>query len=201
LLTDLAETPVEPIQPHYMRVGIPDGALGREFGEAWAPEKAWLLEAMLLENRRFLRRYVPAVLADMELHQTLAGLDCNEALRQTAGLSYPEMVELAQKADFRHTLWQIGEAVADMLASVVQREPRLARVPADHASSWKELTRRAGIGGTDRAKRTRFGGESCERNPIPAGPDGTVHQGGQLCKTKPFCLGSEEDDVPGGGEV
>ncbi len=142
LLTDLAETPVEPIQAHYMRVGLPDGSLGREFGDGWTPEKAWLLEAVLVENRRFLRRYVPAVLADMELHQTADGPDCNENLRKTTGLSYPEMVELAQKAAFRHTLWQIGEAVADILASVVQREPRLAHIPADRSPSWEELTQR-----------------------------------------------------------
>jgi hypothetical protein len=142
LLTDLAETPVEPIQSHYMRVGIPNGALGREFGDGWAPERAWLLEAVLVENRRFLRHYVPAVLADMELHETSAGPDCNETLRQTVGLSYPEMVELAQKADFRHTLWQIGAAVADMFASVTQREPRLADVRAQRGPSWEGLTRR-----------------------------------------------------------
>jgi len=142
LLTDLAETPVEPIQSHYMRVRIPDGALGREFGDGWAPEKAWLLEAVLLENRRFLRRYVPAVLADMELHQTPAGPDCNETLRKTVGLSYPEMVELARKADFRHTLWQIGEAVAAIFTSVAQREPRLSGMRADRSPSWEELTKR-----------------------------------------------------------
>jgi hypothetical protein len=142
LLTDLAETPVEPIQPHYMRVGIPDGALGREFGNGWTPEKAWLLEAVLFENRRFLRRYVPTVLADMELHQTPAGPDCTENLCKTVGLSYPEMVELAEKADFRHTLWQIAEAVADMFSSVAQREPRLAAIPVDRSPSWDELTKR-----------------------------------------------------------
>jgi hypothetical protein len=142
LLTDLTETPVEPIQPHYMRVSLPDGALGREFGDGWVLEKAWLLEAVLLENRQFLRRYVPAVLADMELHQTPAGPDCNESLRKTTGLSYSEMIELAQKADFRHTLWQIGEAVADVFASVVEREPRLSSLRADHTPSWGELSRR-----------------------------------------------------------
>jgi hypothetical protein len=141
LLTDLAETPVEPIQPHYMRVALPDGALGREFGDGWAPEKAWLLKAVLLENRRFLRRYVPFVLAEMELHQTPTGPDCNGNLRETVGLCYPEMVELAQKADFRHTLWQIGEAIADMFASVVQREPRLSTTRADRSPSWGELSR------------------------------------------------------------
>jgi len=142
LLTDLAQTPVEPIQPHYMRVGIPDGALGREFGDGWAPEKAWLLEPVLLENHRFLRRYVPAVLAEMELHQTPAGPDCNENLRKTTGLSYPEMVELTQKADFRHSLWQIGAAVADMFTAVVQGEPRLFGLRADRSPSWDELARR-----------------------------------------------------------
>ncbi len=142
LLTDLAGTPVEPIQSHYMRVSLPDGALGREFGDGWAPEKAWLLEAVLSENRRFLCRYVPTVLADMELHETPAGPDCNENLRKTVGLSYPEMVELAQKADFRHTVWQFGEAAADMFTSVAQREPRLPAIPANRGPSWEELTSR-----------------------------------------------------------
>ncbi len=142
LLTDLAETLVEPIQAHYMRVGLPDGALGREFGDGWAPEKEWLLQAVLLENRRFLRRYVPSVLADMELHQTSSGPECNESLRRTAGLSYPEMSDLAEKASFRHTLWQIGAAVADIFNSVTQRESRLADSPVGLGLSWEELTRR-----------------------------------------------------------
>jgi hypothetical protein len=81
------------------------------------------------------------MLADMELHQTPTGPDCNESLRKTAGLSYPEMVELAQKADFRHTLWQIGEAVADMFRSVVDREPRLSGLRADRSPSRGELSR------------------------------------------------------------
>ncbi len=142
LLTDLAETPVEPIQPHYMRAGLPGGALGREFDDGWNPERAWLLEAVLSENRRFLHRYVPWVLADMELRQTPAGPDCNDTLHKTTGLSYPEMVELAQEADFRHTLWQIGEAVADMFGSVTQREPRLSSTHVNHTLSWEELTKR-----------------------------------------------------------
>jgi hypothetical protein len=142
LLTDVAETAVEPIQSHYMRVGIPDGALGQEFGDGWTPEKAWLLEAVLLENRRFLRRYVPWALADMELHQTAAGPDCNENIRRTVGLSYPEMVELADRANFRHALWQMGEAVADMFTAVARREPRLASVSGERGPSWEELTQR-----------------------------------------------------------
>jgi hypothetical protein len=78
----------------------------------------------------------------MELRQTPASLDCNENLRKTTGLSYPEMVELTRKADFRHTLWQIGEAVAAMFTSVAQREPRLSRIPVDLGPTWKELTKR-----------------------------------------------------------
>jgi hypothetical protein len=142
LLTDLAETPVEPIQPHYMRVGIPNGVLGRRFANGWAAEKGWLLEAVLRENRRFLRGYCQSVLADMELQQTTTGWACNENLRKIAGLSYPEMVELAEKANFRHTLWQIGEAVADMFSSVVQRQPQLAAMPVEGSPSWEELTKR-----------------------------------------------------------
>jgi hypothetical protein len=142
LLTDLAETPVEPIQEHYMRVAIPDGALGREFDAGWAPEKAWLLEAVLVENRRFLRRYVPGVLAEMGLHDTPAGPDCTENLRKVVGLSYPEMVAVARKADFRHTLWQIGEAVAEMFSAVAQRESHFANLPMYPDPSWEELTQR-----------------------------------------------------------
>jgi hypothetical protein len=131
LFIDLAETPVEPVQFHYMRVGISKGALGKKFTDGWAPEKVNLLRSVLAENRRYLKTNTASILSEMELHQTPEGLDCNENLRKTSGLKYPQMVELAEKANFRHALWKIGEAVADMFSTVVQRQPRLATLSTD----------------------------------------------------------------------
>ncbi len=46
---------------------------------------------------------------------------------------------------------------------VVQTNP-IGRI--DHAKRTQSATRRTGIGETDRAKRSQFGGKSCETNPI-----------------------------------
>ena len=70
------------------------------------------------------------VLKELELKQTSSGWECNDTLRQaTGGLTYAQMVELAEKARFRHALWQMGEAIADLFAKVVERSPLLQRLP------------------------------------------------------------------------
>jgi hypothetical protein len=51
------------------------------------------------------------------------------------------MVEAAEKARFRHALWQIGEAIAAMFEATQQRSNRLEQLPATAAPSWQELTR------------------------------------------------------------
>src|SRR6185436_13691835 len=55
LLADLAETPVEPVQWHYMRIAEPRGELARFFPHDWQPERGELLSAVLHENRRWCR--------------------------------------------------------------------------------------------------------------------------------------------------
>ena len=131
LLRDLAAAPAEPLQAHTMRVGEPRGELGRRFREGWRPDLAPLLNAVMSENRRYLKMLIPAWLKELELKRTERGLDCSETMRAVSGLHYVEMVSLAEKADFRHTLWQIGEAVADSFAAVVQLQPLLDSVSGD----------------------------------------------------------------------
>ncbi len=143
LLTDLAETPVEPVQLHWMRAAPPRGRLAEQFPEGWAPEKQGLLRAVLHENRRYLRVYKDHVLEDMELQRTDDGWECKERLRKaTGGLRYAEMVEAAADAHFRHALWQMGEAIAELFGQVVQLVPHLRRLPADRSPKWTSLTER-----------------------------------------------------------
>jgi len=129
LLAELAAAPVEPLQPHTMRIGEPRGELGRHFREGWRPDLAPLLNVVMTENRRYLKMLIPGWLKELELERTECGLDCSEKMRAINGLRYAEMVALAEKANFRHALWQIGEAVADSFAAVVQIQPLLHDLP------------------------------------------------------------------------
>jgi hypothetical protein len=140
LLTDLSETPVEAIQLHYMRVTAPRGRLARDFPDGWMPAKEELLQAVLQENRRYLRIYKDYVLKEMELQRSGQSWQCNaELCRATGGLSYAQMVAAAEKADFRQALWQIGEAVGTLLAEASQLMPKLHPMPAVGEPSWAEL--------------------------------------------------------------
>lgn len=129
LLAELAAAPVEPLQPHAMRIGERRGELGQQFRGGWRPDLAPLLNVVMAENRRYLKALIPGWLKEMELERTERGLDCSEDMRAISGLRYAEMVALAEKADFRHALWQIGEAVADSFAAVVQIQPLLHDLP------------------------------------------------------------------------
>jgi hypothetical protein len=141
LLADLAGAPVEPLQAHTLRVGQAQGELGRSYPAGWRADLLPLLNAVMHENRRYLKVLVPVWLKELELERAERGWDCSEAMRAASGLHYAEMVTLADKADFRHALWQIGEAVADAFAGVVQLQPRLADLPGD-PPAWDELSRR-----------------------------------------------------------
>jgi hypothetical protein len=131
LFRELAAAPVEPLQMHAMRVGEARGELGRRFPEGWRPGLAPLLGAVMSENRRYLKMVIPDWLKEMELKPTERGLDCSETLIAASGLHYAEMVTLAEKANFSHALRQIGEAVADLFAAVVELQPLLGNVPDD----------------------------------------------------------------------
>ncbi|MBM83157.1 MAG: hypothetical protein CMJ78_21555 [Planctomycetaceae bacterium] len=143
LLADLAETPVEPIQSHYMRVGKPRGELARMFPNAWAPHLSPLLKAVLAENRRYMTIRGPRLVKLYKLRKVGKGWHCDESLSQQAGgLSYAEMIAAAKKANFRHALWQMGEAIVKLYEDVIQRTPALQELDGMQTPSWSELAKR-----------------------------------------------------------
>ncbi|MBD3672198.1 MAG: hypothetical protein HUJ26_01615 [Planctomycetaceae bacterium] len=143
LLSDLADTPVEEIQLHYMRTGRPRGLLGTHFPDGWAIDQTELLRRVLWENRRYQKIRNPRLIKQYELKKTNSGWECDPELSlRTGGLSYAEMVELADEADFRHALWQMGEAIGSMFDQIVQRVPDLQNLFDHTQPSWKEITRR-----------------------------------------------------------
>lgn len=143
LLHDLAETPVEPIQLHYMRIARPKGRLAEDFPNAWAPGLAPLLQAVLRENRRYQAIRNPRLVERYRLQKKGDQWECRAELSQQAGgLRYPEMVQLAERANFRHALWQMAEAIATLFEDVVQRAPSLQALPQQAGPSWAELTAR-----------------------------------------------------------
>ncbi len=143
LIADLLDAPKEPVQLHYMRVTKPRGRLAEMFPDGWSPEEAPLVRRVLAENRRYLRTHARHVLDTLKLVKTGAGLQCSSELsRRAGGLSYRQMVEVAEKANFRHALWQIGEAIADLYEQIIQRQPLLAAFPVDINPGWGEISQR-----------------------------------------------------------
>ena len=57
-------------------------------------------------------------------------------------MKYPDMVALAEKANFRHALWQVGEAIADIFSEVVNLVPELNNILRLDKPNWKTLTSR-----------------------------------------------------------
>ena len=117
--------------------------LARDFPNAWDPKRGALLLHVLAENRRYQRVRNARLLEQLKLTRANGGWNCDEELsRRTGGLTYPEMVRLADEAGFRHALWQMGEAVADLFEQVVHRQPLLAKLTQSLGPNWEELTRR-----------------------------------------------------------
>ena len=143
LLADLAGTPVEPVQLHYMRVGRAQGQLAAVAPDGWLPGAELLLRKILAENRRYQRIRNRRLLEKLALRHTPAGRQCDPQLsEQTGGLTYDQMVAAAKAAGFRRALWQIAEAIVDLFVQVHQQEPRLGDFPADPDPTWSELTHR-----------------------------------------------------------
>lgn len=141
LLVDLAATSVEPLQLHAMRIGPLRGKLAAHTDDGWRTDLAPLLEKVLTENRRYLKVLIPRWLKELELEPTQTSPECSAAIRELTGLHYAEMVELAIKANFRHALWQMGEAVADLFEAVVRLQPGLQNLPQD-LPAWNDISRR-----------------------------------------------------------
>lgn len=142
VLSDLADAPVEPIQSHYMRVARPRGELAASFPNAWSSQLAPLLRSVLKENRRYQAIRNPRLIKLYQLRKQGTEWVCSDELsRQTGGLSYLEMVKLARAAEFRHALWQMGEAIARLFESVIERSPDLQEVKTTNAPSWADITK------------------------------------------------------------
>ena len=142
IFADLADTPVEPLQLHYMRAATPRGELARLFPDGWVPDAEPTLRAVLAENRRYVRHHARDVLASLALHDTPAGPECTDELRKISGLTYAEALEAARSANFRHALWQMGEQIGEMFAAVSHRCASLAALPANDGPGWGDITER-----------------------------------------------------------
>ncbi len=143
LLYDLVDTPVEPIQTHYMRVAEPRGQLAQNYPNAWDPDLEKLTLAVMEENRRYQRIRNARLLKQLELKREKGRWKCDEELSKiTGGLSYEEMVELAEKANFRHAMWQMGEAIVNLYEQVIEAQPLLQNLPTDDDPDWRTLTQR-----------------------------------------------------------
>ncbi len=143
LMADLVDTPIEPVQPHYMRLTKPRGRLAEDFPNAWAPDAETLIKKVLAENRRYQKIRNPRLLKQYALKKTNSGWQCDDELSQrTGGMTYQEMVAMADDAGFRHALWQMGEAIADLFEQVIERQPLLQDLPTNDDPSWSQITKR-----------------------------------------------------------
>ena len=142
LFADICETPVEPIQTHYMRVAKPRGLLARDYPNAWDPALEKFTLAVMAENRRYQKIRNVRLLKQLELKKVKGIWKCDDELsKKTGGLTYPEMVKLAEKANFRHALWQMGEAIVKLYEQVIQQQPLLQNLPHNDDPNWNRLTK------------------------------------------------------------
>lgn len=155
LLHDLATTPAETIQHHYMRVGKRQGLLGQRYPVGWRPELADLLSALTKANRWYFPHWVRQIVEQLKLVKDDRGeWQCASQLSQKAGgVSYREMTELAEEANLRQTLWEIGEAIADLFQAIVEIAPETHDWPDRSQPSWETLNQR--WLGSDRGSRSR----------------------------------------------
>lgn len=139
LLADVARTPVEPIQFHYMRCGKPSGKLSVDFPDGWSVEKRPLLERVLQENRRYFSFHASDVLKEMRLTGSPQHPRCSPALTaQTGGLSYAQMMEVARDCRYTQALYQMTTRIVDVFDLVIRHLPQLP----DHSGktvTWSEL--------------------------------------------------------------
>ena len=143
LLSDSVDAPIEPLQAHYMRVGKARGQLAKTFQRGWEPGLQLLLLEVMAVNRRYQRVRNGRILKQLALRKTAKGLQCDPLLSERAkGLQYPEMVAMANQANFRHALWQMGEAIANTFTEVQRLAPEIADNHRLDRPSWDDLTRK-----------------------------------------------------------
>ncbi len=143
LLSDACATPVEDVQPHYMRCAARRGRLGELFPDAWEPGKERLLRRVMAKNREHLKVWLRKVFRDLELKKSGEGWECRPELsRKAKGLGYRDMVEAAEKAGFRKALWRIAERIAETFDETVERTNTLRGRQGGRTDDWAEITRR-----------------------------------------------------------
>jgi len=129
---DMAATPVEAIQPHYMRVGEKRGDLAQLFDQGWKPELQPLLAAVLVENRRWLPHHTEDVLRVVQR-------DSEEAKRVSGGLEFAAMIGIAESAGMRDTLVTIAEQCADLMEQTFAQVPEWRKLLRQPAEGWNKL--------------------------------------------------------------
>lgn len=123
-LADIAATPAEPVQAHYMRVAQPRGELARRFPGGWIPEQNALLRAVLRENRRWAKQHFHDELSEMHLSVGANGeRSANPALVKKTGLSFLEMMQAARDAGLRKQIERIATESASMIESIEKLLP------------------------------------------------------------------------------
>ena len=136
LFRDMAATPVEPCQLHYMRIGERGGHLGAMFDDGWRPEHAPLLSAVLAENRR----YLPQHAADVLRVVTLRDGEASEAARRASGgLGHEQMLAMAEAAGMRRTLAAIADQCADLIEQITAQVPEWSKLPRTPDDEWATL--------------------------------------------------------------
>ena len=101
---------------------------------------------VLAENRRYQQIRNARTIRKMALRRAGHGWECDEQLsRQSGGLSYAEMLEAAEKAGFRHALWQIAERIADIFQRIVELQPHTRRGCADILVLFRNVSRGNGL--------------------------------------------------------
>ncbi len=136
LFRDMAATPVETVQPHYMRIGVRSGRLGEVFSEGWRPELASLLEAVLRQNRRWLVHHTQDVLGVVALKE---GRVSEIAQSASGGLDHETMIEMAESAGMRRTLITIADQAVDLMERVISLVPEWRSLPKVQVKRWNRL--------------------------------------------------------------
>jgi hypothetical protein len=139
IFRDMAATPVEAIQPHYMRIGEKRGDLCKLFNDGWKPELQPLLAAVLTENRRWLPHHTEDVLRVVTLTD---GKASDEAKRVSGGLEHETMLQMAEAAGMRQTLVTIAEQCADLMEQTIAQVPEWREVKLTPNREWDALKRR-----------------------------------------------------------
>ena len=120
LFEAMAQTPVEEVQFHYMRISACGDKLSAAFPDGWAGDQRALLVSVLRENRRWLRHHARDVIAEMQLEESGGRRMPGRLIRQWTGdLNYEEIIVIAERAGMHETLQRIAEETVGLFDHVL----------------------------------------------------------------------------------